>query len=102
MKHLAIGNAFAAMLVFAITGAGRVAASGDTPPPPSSPKFYSTRVTDILNNNCLSCHDETAKGGLRLDSYAGIMKGGDGWRSHCSRRSCGQHADPGHPAQPET
>jgi mono/diheme cytochrome c family protein len=33
-------------------------------------------VTDILSNNCLACHDESAKGGLRLDSYTGIMKGG--------------------------
>jgi mono/diheme cytochrome c family protein len=77
MKHLfAIGSAFAATLGIAIAGTGRVAASADSPPPPSSPKFYSTRVTDILNDNCLTCHDETAKGGLRLDSYAGIMKGG--------------------------
>ena len=77
MKHLfMIGSAFAATLGMAIAVTGRVAASADAPPPPSSPKFYSTRVTDILNDNCLTCHDETAKGGLRLDSYAGIMKGG--------------------------
>src|SRR5580658_4292828 len=77
MKHLfAVGSAFAATLGMAIAGTGRVAASADTPPPPSSPKFYASRVTDIFNDNCLTCHDETAKGGLRLDSYAGIMKGG--------------------------
>src|SRR5580658_5632842 len=77
MKHLfAVGSAFAATLGMAIAGTGRVAASADTPPPPSSPRFYATRVTDILNDNCLACHDETAKGGLRLDSYAAIMKGG--------------------------
>jgi cytochrome c len=77
MKYpVLIGSAFAATLGMTIAGTGRVAASADTPPPPSSPKFYATRVTDILNDNCLTCHDETAKGGLRLDSYAGIMKGG--------------------------
>ena len=27
--------------------------------------------------NCLDCHNEKAKGGLRLDSYAAIRKGGD-------------------------
>jgi mono/diheme cytochrome c family protein len=76
MKHLVlIGSACAAILGVAIVSTGRVAASGD-PPPPSSPKFYASRVTDVLNDNCLSCHDETAKGGLRLDSYAAIMKGG--------------------------
>jgi len=75
MKHLVlIGSACAVTLGVAILSTGRVAASGD--PPPSSPKFYASRVTDILNDNCLSCHDETAKGGLRLDSYAAIMKGG--------------------------
>jgi mono/diheme cytochrome c family protein len=77
MKHLfAMGSAFAATLGMAIAGTGKVAASADSPPPPSSPKFYATMVTEILNDNCLTCHDETAKGGLRLDSYAGIMKGG--------------------------
>jgi mono/diheme cytochrome c family protein len=76
MKHLVlIGSACAATLGVAIVSTGRVAASGDTPPP-SSPKFYASRVNDILSDNCLSCHDETAKGGLRLDSYAAIMKGG--------------------------
>jgi len=76
MKHLiVIGSAFAATLGLAIASGGRVAASSDAPPP-SSPKFYATRVTDILSDNCLSCHDDTAKGGLRLDSYAGILKGG--------------------------
>lgn len=77
MKHFALmGSAFAASLAIVIAGTGRVAASADTSPPPSSPKFYASRVTDIINDNCLSCHDETAKGGLRLDSYSGIMKGG--------------------------
>jgi mono/diheme cytochrome c family protein len=76
MKHLVlIGSACAVALGVAIVSTGRVAASGD-PPRPSSPKFYASRVTDILSGNCLSCHDETAKGGLRLDSYAAIMKGG--------------------------
>jgi mono/diheme cytochrome c family protein len=77
MKHLVLTcSACAVTLGVAIVSTGRVAASGDTPPPPSSPKFYASRVTDILNDNCLSCHDETAKGGLRLDSYAAILKGG--------------------------
>jgi mono/diheme cytochrome c family protein len=76
MRHLVLMlSACAATLGVAIVITGRVAASADAPPP-SSPRFYATRVTDILNDNCLSCHDETAKGGLRLDSYAAIMKGG--------------------------
>jgi mono/diheme cytochrome c family protein len=79
MRHLALaGNGVAALLVLAAAaGAGPVAASDDAPSVPSSPKFYESRVTDILKGNCLSCHDERAKGGLRLDSYAAIMKGGE-------------------------
>jgi mono/diheme cytochrome c family protein len=78
MKHLiVIGSALSATLGMAIVSTGGVAASDDGPPPPSSPKFYSTRITDILSENCLSCHDDTAKGGLRLDSYKGLMKGGN-------------------------
>ncbi len=53
-----------------------VIASGPAPDP-TSQQFYTTRVVDIFQNNCLDCHDETAKGGLRLDSYAGIKKGGE-------------------------
>src|ERR1700753_1760969 len=76
MKHLVlIGSACAVTLGVAIVSTGKVAASADSPPP-ASPKFYTSKVTEILNDNCLSCHDETAKGGLRLDSYAAIMKGG--------------------------
>src|SRR5579863_3665865 len=60
----------------AIVTAGSVTASSDAAVP-GSPEFYKTRVTDILEDNCLSCHDDTAKGGLRLDSYAAIRKGGD-------------------------
>jgi len=57
---------------------GTVSASGpNAGPEPGSKEFYSTRITDILQNNCVDCHDETAKGGLRLDSYASILKGGD-------------------------
>lgn len=76
MKHVIVfGSALVATLGMAIASGGKVAASSDAPDP-KDPKFYSTRVTDILSDNCLSCHDETSKGGLRLDSYAGIMKGG--------------------------
>lgn len=60
----------------AVVPYGRVDASGPAPDP-ASKEFYATRVTDVLQKNCLSCHDETAKGGLRLDSYAAIRKGGD-------------------------
>lgn len=50
------------------------------PAPPSlaSATFYSVRIVPILNRNCITCHGpQKVKGGLRLDSYAGIMKGGE-------------------------
>ena len=70
-----IGTACAAVLGAAIVSNRIVAESSDAPPP-ESPKFYATRVTDILNDNCLSCHDDTAKGNLRLDSFAALLRGG--------------------------
>jgi hypothetical protein len=77
MKWLAlIGGACAVAAGVAIATSVKVTATSETPEP-GSREFYSTRVTDILEDNCLSCHDETAKGGLRLDSYASIRKGGD-------------------------
>jgi uncharacterized membrane protein/YHS domain-containing protein len=36
-------------------------------------------IHPIFENSCVSCHGaEKAKGGLRLDSFAGISKGGEG------------------------
>jgi Protein of unknown function (DUF1549)/Protein of unknown function (DUF1553)/Planctomycete cytochrome C len=64
-------------IVIGISGTVSAASRNDDPKPdPASKQFYTTRVTDILTSNCLDCHDETAKGKLRLDSYASIMKGG--------------------------
>ena len=74
--NLIVGNAAAVILSMAVAAGGRVDASG-TGPDPATREFYTTRVSDILQKNCLGCHDETAKGGLRLDSYAAIRKGGD-------------------------
>jgi mono/diheme cytochrome c family protein len=74
--NLFLGSAAAFFVSMAVAAGGTVDASS-AGPDPSSKEFYRTRVADILQKNCLSCHDETAKGGLRLDSYAAIRKGGD-------------------------
>lgn len=77
MKHqLIVGSVCTVFAGLAIVGTNAVSAAGASPDP-GTPQFYSTRVTDILQNNCVDCHDDTAKGGLRLDSYAAIRKGGD-------------------------
>ena len=52
---------------------------------PSGPKeqlapdsFYAKHVHPVLDSNCASCHGEgEIKGGLRLDTYAFLIKGGD-------------------------
>lgn len=37
---------------------------------------FSKQVAPILVANCMGCHDDTARGGLRLDTFAGMRKGG--------------------------
>jgi len=39
--------------------------------------FYATRIHPIFSDKCLSCHStDKHKGGLRLDSYQSVMRGG--------------------------
>jgi hypothetical protein len=37
---------------------------------------FSKDVAPILNSNCVGCHANNPKGGLRLDTFAGMKKGG--------------------------
>ncbi len=44
----------------------------------AEPATFATRVAPVLDRNCSVCHGaEKHKGGLRLDSFAAIMDGGD-------------------------
>ena len=38
--------------------------------------FFENKVRPIFANSCYDCHDDTATGGLRLDSKAAFEKGG--------------------------
>lgn len=38
--------------------------------------FFEARVRPVLVERCAACHGETAASGLRLDSRAGVLKGG--------------------------
>ncbi len=39
--------------------------------------FYARHINPVLDTNCVSCHGESkSSGGLRLDSYEQLMKGG--------------------------
>src|SRR5947209_6982617 len=52
----------------------------DTAPAPEDRVFFEKKVRPLLHARCLSCHSIASKksrGGLRLDSRAAILKGGD-------------------------
>jgi mono/diheme cytochrome c family protein len=47
-------------------------------PAPASATFYAARIAPIFERHCVSCHGPVkVKGGLRLDSYQGLMHGGE-------------------------
>lgn len=50
-----------------------------TPPVTAGEKddFFRKRVQPLLADRCWECHRERAEGGLRLDSRAGMLKGGE-------------------------
>jgi mono/diheme cytochrome c family protein len=77
MKHfLVLTSACALAVSVAMMPGDDVSAAGGAPAP-GSQEFYTTQVTAILQKNCVSCHGPTkVKGDLRLDTYAGILKGG--------------------------
>jgi Protein of unknown function (DUF1553)/Protein of unknown function (DUF1549)/Planctomycete cytochrome C len=63
------------LLAIAFLPAGPVIAAD-----PAGVEFFEKKVRPILHDNCFGCHSATApklKGGLRLDSRAGLLKGGD-------------------------
>ena len=44
---------------------------------PSAGSFYVRHIDPVFETNCVACHGEgKVKGGLRLDSYDALMKGG--------------------------
>ena len=64
---------------------------GSLPAHGAGPDFIG-QIQPILESNCVRCHnDDKTKGGLRMDSYEAIMKGGD----------TGDAITPGDPAKSE-
>ncbi len=58
--------------------AAKASAAEPARPDPAALKFFEDRVRPILANRCLSCHGlDKPKGGLRLDSLAAMLEGGD-------------------------
>ncbi len=46
--------------------------------PPAEPRTFARDVAPVLDRWCVSCHSgDEPQGGLRLDSFEGVMRGGD-------------------------
>ncbi len=57
-----------------LTGLGKVQAQSAAG---AADSFYARHIHPILDANCVACHGESKiKGGLRLDSYEALMRGG--------------------------
>lgn len=61
-----------------VHGAEKTAATSATQTAPlDDVHFFDQKVRPILAQNCYKCHTTEAKGGLRLDSHQGVMRGGE-------------------------
>lgn len=71
-------NPFPAALVWlAILGAPALLRAAA---PAADLEFFETRIRPLLAENCFKCHSATSeklKGGLHLDTRAGMLKGGE-------------------------
>ena len=68
-----VGALIACLLTAA--AAPRAAAQADK----AGIEFFETHVRPVLTDHCVKCHGPTAKkGGLRLDSRAALLTGGEG------------------------
>jgi hypothetical protein len=74
-------SAAAAAGICALAFLPAVRAAEPNPPPAPDPKaveFFEARVRPLLVEKCVRCHGpDKQRGGLRLDSRAGLLKGGD-------------------------
>lgn len=48
-----------------------------TPPTPQQVEFFEAKIRPLLIESCFDCHTADEKGGLRVDSRAALLKGGD-------------------------
>ncbi|MEC7922740.1 MAG: c-type cytochrome domain-containing protein, partial [Planctomycetota bacterium] len=46
-------------------------------PATESLEFFEKKIRPVLVERCFKCHGPKAKGGLRLDGRAGMLKGGE-------------------------
>jgi len=74
-RHLTLAIAGALLIIFA----GAAAAAGKKPPvEEEEPPSFARDVMPVLGRHCENCHgDQEQHGGLRLDNYDNLMRGGD-------------------------
>jgi uncharacterized membrane protein/mono/diheme cytochrome c family protein len=70
---------YAPALVKKFLGAADAKSSfADATNQPSDVSVFASHILPVLKQNCTGCHGpQKAKGGLRLDSYAALLKGGE-------------------------
>jgi hypothetical protein len=70
--------AFAPLVGLAALAPHAAAAEGTAKPGPEAVAFFESKVRPVLAENCLQCHGpKKQRGGLRLDSRAAALAGGD-------------------------
>jgi len=78
MTSVRIALAGAALVSLLATGTH--AAAGNAPLPAAELQFFETKVRPVLSEHCYKCHSHSAdrvKGGLMVDSRAGMLLGGN-------------------------
>ncbi len=72
---------FAAARIPAVHGQAKAerptAAAASTPSAEDDTQFFTQKVRPLLAQSCYKCHTSEAAGGLRLDSHAAVLAGGD-------------------------
>jgi cytochrome c553 len=71
-----VGVAAAIAAAVGVSATSGVFAQKTADPTPGTAEYYTQKVEPILDDNCYSCHAESQSGGLRIDSYALLLKGG--------------------------
>jgi len=69
--------ACAVVLICATTVRIRAAVQSPVPPTPQAVEFFESKIRPLFATACADCHLDDDKGGLRLDSRAAVLKGGD-------------------------
>jgi mono/diheme cytochrome c family protein len=75
---LLMGRMTILIALFAFVGSTRADDATSARPDPALVEFFEGKVRPILETHCINCHGSTKqKAGLRLDSRAALIKGGD-------------------------